>query len=109
MVPDPGSEDDVADPRSAPVIRKALLEYVSSPGCSDCKTFDELISRVAPDYPALEVRAVSADSRRGIALSLGRGILRFPVIVLDDEVLAVERITEADLRAAMVRDGVDHG
>ena len=99
----------MADPRSAPQTTSALLEYVSSPGCSDCKTFEALISRVAPDYPALEVRAVSADSPRGFALSLGRGILRFPVIVLDDEVLAIERIAEADLRAALVHDGVDQG
>ena len=91
----------MADPRSAPPTTRALLEYVSSPGCSDCRAFEALIARVAPDYPALKVRAVPADSTRGIAVSLGRGILRFPVIVLNDQVLAIERIAEEDLRAAL--------
>ncbi|MDQ6795121.1 MAG: hypothetical protein M3067_09965 [Chloroflexota bacterium] len=99
----------MADPSSPPPTTRALLEYVSSPDCSDCRAFEALIARVAPDYPALEVRAVSADSPRGIALSLGRGILRFPVIVLADKVLAIEAIAEPDLRAALVHEGVDRG
>ena len=97
----------MADPRSMPQTTSALLEYVSSPGCTDCRAFEALIARVAPDYPALEVRAVPADSARGIALSLGRGILRFPVIVLADEVLAIETIAEPDLRAALQQGAVD--
>ena len=97
----------MADPRSAPMTRNALLEYVSSPDCSDCRAFEALIARVAPDYPALEVHAVAADSPRGIALSVERGILRFPVIVLADEVLAIETIAEPDLRAALQQRAVD--
>jgi len=97
----------MSDPRPTPTTARPLLEYVTSSGCSDCRSFEALIARVAPDYPALEVRAVAADSARGMALSIGRGILRFPVIVLDDEVLAVETIAEEDLRAAFERDGVD--
>ena len=97
----------MADPRSAPPPKSALLEYVSSPGCSDCRAFEALIARVAPEYPVLEVRAVAADSPRGIGLSVGRGILRFPIIVLDDTVLAIEAIAEADLRIALEHDDVD--
>ena len=97
----------MADPRSAPPTTSGRLEYVSSPGCTDCRAFEALIARVSPDYPAIEVRAVPADSPRGIALSLGRGILRFPIIVLDDEVLAIEAISEADLRVALGHEGVD--
>ena len=29
------------------------LEYVTSPGCSDCRAFDTLIKRVARDHPQL--------------------------------------------------------
>jgi hypothetical protein len=91
----------VTDPQSPPLVAPSLLEYVRSQGCRDCLVFELLIERVAPDYPDLRVQAVRADSARGLELSLGRGVLRFPVIVLDDEVLAVESITEADLRAAL--------
>jgi thiol-disulfide isomerase/thioredoxin len=97
----------VSEPLPAAASASALLEYVSSSGCSDCRVFEALIALVALDYRDLEVRAVAADSARGRALSIGRGILRFPVIVLDDEILAIESITEADLRAALGRTGVD--
>jgi len=93
----------VADPLRAPLSANSLLEYVTSPGCADCRAFEALVARVLPDFPTVEVRAVAADSVRGIALSLGRGILRFPVIVLDDEILAIESIAEADLRATLAR------
>lgn len=91
----------MADPRRGPGSGNPLLEYVTSPGCADCRAFEALVGRVLGDFPAVEVRAVAADSVRGLALSLGRGMLRFPVIVLDDEVLATESIAEADLRAAL--------
>ena len=47
------------------------------------------------------MREVEASSDRGLQISIGRGILRFPVIVLNDEVLAVESISEEALRAAI--------
>ena len=90
----------------APATAGVLLEYVSSPGCSDCRTLETLIARVVPDYPTVVVRKVAADSARGLALSVGRGILRFPVIVLADEVLAIESIGEVDLRTALTPYGV---
>ena len=97
----------MADPRPPSATARPLLEYVTSSRCSDCRSFEALIARVAPDYHTLEVRAVATDSARGMALSIGRGILRFPVIVLDDEVIAVEGIAEADLRIALRRIGVN--
>lgn len=97
----------MAESRPTPATARALLEYVTIAGCTDCRTFEALIDRVGPEYAALHVRAVTADSARGIALSVGRGILRFPIIVLDDEVLAIESMPEADLRAALVQHGLD--
>ena len=91
----------MADAHPTTTTTDPLLEYVTSQGCPDCRAFETLVDRVGADYPTVEVRAVAADSVRGIALSLGRGILRFPIIVLDDEVLAIESIAETDLRAAL--------
>jgi len=82
----------------------AVLEYVSSSGCSDCRTFERLLEQILPDYPDVEVRGVTAESTRGMDLSIGRGILRFPIIVFDDVVVAVETISEADLRSVLARD-----
>lgn len=31
--------------------RATILEYVTSPGCGDCRAFGALLTRVAPDYP----------------------------------------------------------
>lgn len=77
------------------------LEYVTTPGCSDCRAFEELLGRVLEDFPAVQVTKVTAGSARGIDLTIGRGALRFPVIVVDDQVVAVERISEAALRGAL--------
>jgi len=93
----------VADPLPTHAPAYPLLEYVTSADCADCRIFEALVLRVAPDYPTVEVRAVAAESARGTALSLGRGIMRFPAIVLDNEVLAIESITEGELRAALAR------
>lgn len=78
-----------------------LLEYVTIPGCTDCRRFEALLERVVPDFPGVEVRQVAGETRRGMTISVERGALRFPVIVLDDRVIAVESITESDLRTAL--------
>ena len=93
----------MADPLPAHAPVNPLLEYVTSSGCADCRIFEALVARVAPDFPTVEVRAVAAETARGTALSLGRGLMRFPVIVLDDEVLAIESIAEGELRMALAR------
>lgn len=80
-----------------------LLEYVTTPGCADCRRFEELLEHLQPDFPGLEVREVAGESERGLLISVGRGVLRFPIIVLDDEVIGIEAISEEALRQALVR------
>ena len=80
-----------------------LLEYVTTPGCADCRRFEELLRRVQPDFPSLEVREVAGESERGLRISVSHGVLRFPVIVLDDEIIGIETISEDALRSALVR------
>ena len=80
-----------------------LLEYITSPGCSDCRRFEDLLARVQPDFPSVEAREVTGESERGLQISIGRGVLRFPIIVLDDEIIGIETITEEALRRALVR------
>ena len=84
-------------------LAQPLLEYVTSPGCADCRRFEELLLRVQPDFPSLEVREVAGETSRGLEVSVGRGVLRFPIIVLDDEIIGIESITEDALRYALVR------
>lgn len=78
--------------------RRPLLEYVTMPNCRDCRRLEALLAQVIPDYPGVEVREVLADSARGRQASLDKGVLRFPVVLLDDEIIAIERIAESDLR-----------
>ena len=78
-----------------------VLEYVTIPGCGDCRRLEALLAVVMPEFPEVEVREVAADTARGMAISVERGVLRFPVIVLDDELIAVESIPEGDLRATL--------
>ena len=83
-------------------LAQPLLEYITRPGCADCRRFEELLARVQPDFPSLEVREVAGESERGVRISVGRGVLRFPIIVLDDEIIGIEAITEDALRRALV-------
>jgi glutaredoxin len=83
-----------------------LLEYVTTTGCTDCRDFEDVLARVRPDFPALEVREVPGESARGLALSVERGVLRFPIVVLDDEIIAIESIAEEELRVALGRRAV---
>lgn len=89
------------DAESSAASRTPLLEYVTMPGCADCREFERLLARVLPDFPEVEVREVLGETARGMAISVQRGVLRFPVIVLDDEIVAIESIAESDLRSAL--------
>lgn len=80
-----------------------LLEYVTRPGCADCRRFEELVRRVQPDFPTLEVREVAGESARGLQISVARGVLRFPIIVLDDEIIGIEQMSEEALRRTIVQ------
>lgn len=87
-------------PERVPASRRGdlLLEYVTLPSCRDCLRFEALLAEVRGEYPKLDVRAVPADSVRGRQLSVEHGIMRFPVIVLDGEVIAIESISAEILR-----------
>lgn len=89
--PIPGADGVAA--RSAP-----LLEYVTLPFCRDCTTFEAILATVRRDLAHFEARAIPADSARGRQLSVERGILRFPIIVLNGDVIAIESIAEDELR-----------
>ncbi len=77
---------------------RPLLEYVSLPNCADCVRFERTLANIASDFPGVDAREVPADTVRGRELSIARGVLRFPVIVLDGDVIAVESISEQELR-----------
>lgn len=89
----------------ASAASRPLLEYVTIPACADCRRFEELLERIRPDFPELDIREVPAETPRGMAISVERGALRFPVIVLDDEIIAVETIDESTLRARLTAQG----
>ena len=78
-----------------------LIEYVTLPNCPDCVRFEQLWAQVSPDFPRIASHAVPADSARGHELSIGRGRLRFPIIVLDGKVIAIESISEDELRRSL--------
>lgn len=89
------------DADSSTLSQAPLLEYVTIPGCVDCREFEGLLERVMPDFPEVEVREVAGETPRGMAISVERGVLRFPVIVIDDEIIAIESIAESDLRSVL--------
>lgn len=93
----------VPEPFEPSQVSRSLLEYVTLPFCRDCSRFEALLGKLRYEFPALEARAVPADSPRGRQLSLEQGILRFPVIALGGDIIAIETISEADLRRRLER------
>lgn len=68
------------------------------PNCRDCSRLERVLGAVRDDYPGVEIREVRADSERGRQASLEQGVLRFPVVLLNREIIAIESIGEDDLR-----------
>jgi glutaredoxin len=87
-----------SEPPPGTTAHRPLLEYVTLPHCGDCVRFERQLANIASDFPGVDAREVSADTPRGWELSVARGVMRFPVIVFDGEIIGVESISEQDLR-----------
>ena len=82
---------------------RSVLEYVTIPNCRDCSRLEQLLADVRGDYPGVEVREIQGHSERGRQLSIERGVLRFPVVLLNGDIIAIESISEPDLRSSLDR------
>lgn len=78
--------------------RRTHLEYVTMPNCRDCSRLEHQLSAIRRDYPGVEITEVRADSERGRRASIEQGVLRFPVVLLNEEIVAIESIDDDDLR-----------
>lgn len=77
---------------------RAVLEYVTMPNCRDCSRLERQLSAIRGAYPDLEITEIAADSIRGRQASIEQGVLRFPVVLLNGEIVAIESIDDHGLR-----------
>jgi len=82
---------------------RALLEYVTIPNCRDCTRLERQLSTIRGHYPDLAIVEVAGDSDRGRQASIEQGVLRFPVVLLNGEIVAIESIDDGDLRRLLDR------
>jgi hypothetical protein len=77
-------------------------------GCSLCDQAQDLLSRLASDYP-LAITTLDADESDGAALAARTGVLFTPGIVIGTDTVISGHITERPLRKAIERQLRGHG
>lgn len=85
--------------RTHPVSEDARIIVLDRPGCHLCEEASQIAHRVASELgEVVEHRSIEADD----ALKR-RWAIEIPVVLVDGEVVAVHRLAEKDLRAALKR------
>ena len=73
-----------------------LLEELSSPGCHNCKAFEEYWHTIEKQYPQVEYKNVSILTPEGQALAVKHGIFASPGIVINGELFSTGGVNKDD-------------
>jgi len=65
-----------------------LLQELSSPGCHNCKAFDEFWHSVEKDFPNVTYKNVSILDAEGQELAVKHGIFSSPGIIINGELFS---------------------
>ena len=74
------------------------LTLVTSVGCVKCAQTKEILKKIAPDFPELNVKEVDMTTLEGQELISKYSIMSSPGIIINDELFSMGGTTEADLR-----------
>lgn len=80
---------------------------LTQPGCHFCEHAQEVLDRVAQDYP-LRVRHTSLDTDLGQTLAARHGVLFAPAVLVEGEFLSYGRLSERLLRRRLNRVRTEH-
>lgn len=69
-------------------MAEVMLQELSSPGCHNCKAFEEYWRSIEKDFPAVKYQNVSILEPEGQALAIKHGIFASPGIVLNGELFS---------------------
>lgn len=74
------------------------LTLLTQPGCSSCERAEEIIDRLAADYP-ITVCKLQFHSERGHELAREWAAMFPPVVLIDGSLFCQARLSESDLRS----------
>ena len=70
-------------------MREITVESLSSPGCHNCKIFEEFWHTVEKDYPNVIYKNKNLFDKEGMEMASKYGILASPGIVINGELFSV--------------------
>ena len=70
-------------------MREVTVESLSSPGCHNCKIFEEFWHTVEKDYPNVIYKNKNLFDKEGMEMASKYGILASPGIVINGELFSV--------------------
>ncbi|MBI2024651.1 MAG: thioredoxin family protein [Candidatus Harrisonbacteria bacterium] len=74
------------------------MTLVTKEGCVHCAQTKELLKKIGPEYPELEVKEVDMTTPEGQELIGKYSIMSSPGIIINDELFAMGGTTEKELR-----------
>ncbi len=77
-------------------MSEVILQELSSPGCHNCKAFEEYWATIMKDYPQVKYSNVSILTPEGQALAVQHGIFASPGIVLNGELFSTGGVNKND-------------
>jgi len=66
-------------------VKEVVVESLSSPGCHNCKVFEEFWHSVESGYPNVKYRNISVMTPEGMKMASKYGIFASPGIVINGE------------------------
>ena len=78
-------------------MKKIILQELSSPGCHDCKVFEEFWHSVESQFPNVQYQNISVVSPEGMEMVSKYMILASPGIVINGELFSTGGVNQKKL------------
>ena len=78
-------------------MKKIILQELSSPGCHDCKVFEEFWHSVESQFPNVQYQNISVISPEGMEMVSKYMILASPGIVINGELFSTGGVNQKKL------------
>lgn len=73
------------------------IQFLTMPGCHNCKAVKKIFDEVTPDFPSVEVEKMDMMSEKGQELVQKHSIMASPGIVINDELFSTGGVDKEKL------------
>lgn len=64
------------------------IQFITVPGCHECAKAKEILEKLKPEFPNMQIEEVDATTQKGMELVLKYGIFASPGIVISGELFS---------------------